>query len=126
MRQPDIEIYVHCRSLPTIVDWLETCFVVVEVRQTSEQQIAGQLRLEPNAEPCDFLLLQKAAGAYSSLWFKQNRTSWDTDIDCGRALFKALQREVRVSAGGWTESEEDDLFVRINGDGESRFLWHSS
>ncbi len=43
-----------------------------------------------------------------------------------RALFKALQREVRVSAGGWTESEEDDLFVRINGDGESRFLWHSS
>jgi hypothetical protein len=126
MRQADIEIYVHCRDLAAIVKWMDTVFSAIEIEQSSEKRIAGSIQLDANTDACDFLLLGKAAAGYSSVWFKQNLTPWDTDIDCGRAAFEALQREVRVSAGGWTEGDEDDLFVRINGDGESRFLWRTS
>ncbi len=125
MRQADIEIYVQCRDLAAILKWLETVFSAIEIEQSDGKRIAGSIQLDPNTGAADFLLLGKAAEDYSSVWFKQNLTPWDNDIDCGRAAFEALQREVRVSAGGWTEGDEDDLFLRINSDGESRFLWRT-
>ncbi len=125
MRQSDIEIYVHCRDLAAIVEWLEARFSVVDILQADEKSLKGVVQLDLQSEFCEFLLLPKAAGAYTSVWFKQNETPWSSDIDCGRDAFKYLQREVRVSAGAWAEGDEYDSFVRIRTDGESGFLWNS-
>jgi hypothetical protein len=125
MRQSDIEIYIHCRDLATIVEWLEARFGMVDILQADQQLLRGVLQLDLQSKPCEFLLLQKAAGAYTSVWFKQNETPWNSDIDCGRDAFNCLQREVRVSAGEWAEGDEYDSFVRIRADGESSFLWNS-
>jgi hypothetical protein len=125
MRQSDIEIYVHCRDLAVIVEWLEARFRVVDILQADEKLLKGVVQLDLQSESCEFLLLQKAAGAYTSVWFKQNETPWNSDIDCGRDTFKYLQREVRVTAGEWAEGDEHDAFIRISADGESDFLWHN-
>lgn len=125
MRQSDIEIYIHCRDLKTIIKWLEERFYLVVIEQEDEKILKGVVQQHIQSAPCEFILLQKAAGAYTSLWFKHNETPWDSDIVCGRDAFEYLRKEVHVSAGEWSEGDEDDLFVRINADGESNFIWHS-
>ena len=68
-------------------------------------------------------MLENAVKGYTSLWFKQNHTPWDTDIDCARSAFDYLQREVRASTGAWSEGAEEDLFFCINNSGENTIEW---
>lgn len=127
MRQQDIEIYIKGPARSDIEQWLASNFDDLELQQqagnNSVNNYSGSAALNQASPRCELLLLENAVKGYTSLWFKQNHTPWDADIDCARSAFQYLQREVRASTGTWSEGAEEDLFFCIDNSGEYTIEW---
>ena len=51
---------------------------------------------------------------------------WNTDLECARSAWRAMDTEVRCSPGDWTEGEpvEDEKWWRLDSRGEHRVAWN--
>ena len=120
-RFPDLEIYLLNPDAAAVSSWLATVFnTAAEVVSSS----TGRTHWHING--MDVFLNDKAEKNFASLWFKQNSTPWNNDLDCGRAAFAALGYEVRCSDSGWQEGESEDAeggWIKINRNGEKPFSW---
>jgi hypothetical protein len=125
-KQEDIEIYIKGSDIAAIGQWLTGVFSRVRLDDNGNKVIRGELALDENSGHCDLLVINNAVKGYTSVWFKQNHTPWDTDLDCARSAWQAMQQEIRASAGSWIEGAEPDLFHCLNATGESRLVWRSS
>ena len=111
---PDIEIYIKDVTENIILDWLQNHFDVVPGKRT--------VTLTRGSETTECLIVLNAAkGGYTSVWFKSNHTSWETDLDCARDAHKFMEKEVRCSSGSW--SSEEGGWLKINKQGESKVAW---
>jgi hypothetical protein len=122
-RQSDIEVYIRGSDIAAIEAWLGTAFFAVALNKPLQPSIAGVARVNDGGPACDLLLVKNAVKGFTCIWFKQNHTPWDNDLACARSAFAHLQVEIRASAGDWSEGDADDLFVRINAEGESPIVW---
>ncbi len=122
-RQDDIEIYVKGADPAVIKQWLAGVFQRVTLNHEGKKLLRGEVILNDDSKPCELLVIENAVKGYTSIWFKQNHTPWDTDIDCARSAWKAMGREVRANADGWSEGAEADLFHCIDESGESTVVW---
>ena len=111
--QPDIEIYVKNVDYQQIQEWLIKEFDSVDVPGLTHQAAAkgrpasGSLVLAGNTIPV--MIMQSAAGnAFTSIWFKSNRTPWPDDEACARSFLDFFDTEVRYAASSWQEEEEED------------------
>ena len=125
-KQDDIEIYIKGSDIAAIEKWLAGVFRTVKLGDNGNKVIHGELVLDEGVDHCDLLTIKNAVKGYTSVWFKQNHTPWDTDLDCARSAWRAMQQEIRASAGSWSEGAEPDLFHCINDSGESQLIWLSS
>lgn len=123
MRQPDIEIYLKEDFLDELTTWLEQQVGRVELGPWSGNTRRGTLHGEP-AVP--LMIVRKAAGKWASIWFESDRTPWETDLDCARAVASGIDHEVRCSIGGWEEEQGEadaDRWLKVTGAGEEEFIW---
>ncbi|ASP38321.1 hypothetical protein CHH28_06340 [Bacterioplanes sanyensis] len=104
-RFPDLEIYLLKPDSSAIEQWLKTCFPQLQTLQQGER---CHWRADTDQGQMDIFLNPQAEKNFASLWFKQNRTPWANDLDCARQAHAALQIEVRCSAAGWQEGEQED------------------
>ena len=123
MRQQDIEIYIKGRACDDIKQWLGSIFEAIELNQQAGDSYSGNALLNQTSPACELLVLENAVKGFTSLWFKQNHTPWDSDIDCARSAYQYLHREVRATTGSWREGAEEDLFCRIDARGETTIDW---
>lgn len=124
MRQPDIEIYLREENLDALTDWLGQQLGSLELKGWNGLTRHGTLMLDGHSIP--IMIVRKAAGKWSSVWFDSAATPWDTDLDCARAIHAAIGHEVRCSVGGWSEEQGDadvDLWMKVNEEGEAEFTW---
>ncbi|MEC7548251.1 MAG: hypothetical protein VX474_07080 [Pseudomonadota bacterium] len=119
-RFPDLEIYLLKGTPDAIRDWLSQTFNgVTDVKVSDEHchwQVAGM----------DVFLNVNAEKNFSSLWFKQNKTPWNTDLELARAAYSGLSTEIRCSDSGWQESEGEASsggWIKLNSNGEKPFNW---
>nr|WP_282448507.1 hypothetical protein [Marinobacter goseongensis] len=51
---------------------------------------------------------------------------WNTDLECARSAWRAMDTEVRCSPGDWKEGEpvEDDKWWRLDSRGEQLVVWN--
>tara|TARA_B100000029_G_C17309863_1_gene863967 strand:- start:63 stop:416 length:354 start_codon:yes stop_codon:yes gene_type:complete len=111
---PDIEIYIKDVTDSVILGWLQNHFDVTPRKRT--------VTLTRGSETTECLIVPDAAkGGFTSVWFKSNHTPWKTDLDCAREAHKFMQKEVRCSAGSWSNKEEG--WLKINQQGESKVAW---
>lgn len=122
---PDIEIYIKRPDLEQVTQWLATEFAVLQWQERNDQRLRGTAAVDEQSPSCDVLVLQNAVKGFASVWFKQNHTPWENDLDCARSAWAALGREIRASAGSWQAGAEEDLFYRIDGEGEVSVLWRT-
>jgi hypothetical protein len=123
--QTDIEIYIQGATLDDVEQWLSGVFEVLDLERQHAGTMRGSVALDESTERCELLVLEKAVKGFTSVWFKQNQTPWDDDLECARSAWHAMQRQVRACAGGWREGEEADLFHRIDSSGESTQPWRT-
>ena len=120
---PDIEIYLMKPETQAIADWLNSVFGALETVALRDGFAHWKITTEKGV--MDVFLNDKAEKSFASLWFKQNLTSWPTDLDCGRAAHAALGIEIRCSDSGWKEEEgeSDDGWVKLIRGEEKPVRW---
>ena len=62
----------------------------------------------------------------SSLWFKENKTPWDNDLQCARVLHAALNKEVRCSNAAWQEGDEGAAWTKLIRGEEKDLDWDNA
>jgi hypothetical protein len=111
MTSPDIEIYAKNLNINQISTWLSRVFSQVDLpeldqdKQNQHPAISGYVFYEKHSIP--IVITPKAAGKlFTSIWFKSDKTPWTDDEACALKLLESYDIEVRCSATGWTENEE--------------------
>lgn len=122
--QPDIEIYVLSCPTERIISWLEQDFSLINTEHTND--LTCKLELEYQGKTIPVTILEKAAGKrFTSIWFDSEHTPWNSDMECAKQAFSALNCEIRCNYQGWQEDEQEDpdLWWRINTHGEGPYIW---
>jgi hypothetical protein len=120
-RHPDIEIYVHKRSLQRIQLWLESIFDQLEpAGQTGNSH---RFIATGSDQQIPITVIEKAAPGYTSIWFDSDQTPWPRDLDCARQALSQLECEIRCIASGWQEGDEPDEWWSVSHNGEQKIQW---
>lgn len=122
-RHPDIEIYIKSRTLDEIEAWLAS---LGTLQKTSNKGLTHDYELVLDGQNVPIMLHEKVAGkAWLSLWFKENLTPWDQDLDCARAASQAMDTQIRCVASGWSDGDEPDEYWKIENGNEEKMIWRS-
>lgn len=122
-RHPDIEIYLKAQPVPQVEAWLQDRFGPLTAVAKNKQ--GCRYRLEIDGRTVPVMVIEKAAGNFTSVWFDSDRTPWARDIDCAREAHRHFQCETRCVASGWTDGDEPDEWWSITEAGEGKILWRS-
>jgi hypothetical protein len=106
-RFPDIEVYILKAEASEIQTWLQTQFDQVSELKASAKSTLWQV------DETQVLFTLNSNKNFASLWFKQNKTPWNNDLECGRALHAALNKEVRCSNAAWQEGDEGPAWTKL-------------
>ena len=101
-RHPDIEIYLKGQPAERIEAWLQERLGPLRAGRRTRQ--GSHYQLEIDGQPVPVLVVEKAAGDFTSLWLNSDATPWLRDIDCAREANAYFQCEVRCIASGWRDS----------------------
>ncbi|MFV1873190.1 MAG: hypothetical protein ACMZ64_07730 [Oleiphilus sp.] len=113
MKTPDIEIYVKQANMKILEDWLKANFSDIvlpsHALQLFEKGKAIRATAKAESKHTELVITPQAAGkAFCSIWFKQNITPWNDDEACAMSLLAHTDVEVRCSASGWSEDEDEE------------------
>lgn len=106
-RFPDIEVYILKAEADEIQQWLTTQFSQVEEQKT------GRKTTQWLVDGMEVLFTENSNKNFASLWFKENKTPWNNDLECSRALHAALEKEVRCSNTAWKEGDEGAAWTKL-------------
>ncbi|UTW11584.1 hypothetical protein [Marinobacterium rhizophilum] len=123
-RHPDIEIYVKNCSLEQLEEWITRHCTGLEKR--FNQGLIYEYSCTMNAAPVEVMIHQKVVGkAWTSIWFKSDRTPWAKDLDCALDAFAALATEVRCIAAGWSNGQDPDEWWQIATGQPEKIQWRT-
>jgi len=117
MKTPDIEIYLKHANANIILQWLNLNFDQVNIAQLTQNNLTNKIiakgHLTLNQQNIPIIVTPQAAGkSFCSIWFKSDKTPWQDDEACALSFFENDElnsdTEIRCSAGGWTEFEEEN------------------
>ncbi|MAK90524.1 MAG: hypothetical protein CMI13_04720 [Oleibacter sp.] len=105
-RFPDLEIYLMKPAPDAVRDWLAGALGSTAT-DISLSPGHSHWRFTVQGEAMDVFLNENAEKNFASLWFKQNLSPWNSDLDCARAAHAALAIEIRCSDSSWQEDEDE-------------------
>lgn len=106
-RFPDIEVYALKAEADEVCAWLKTQFSQVEEIKASSKMVLWRV------DGVEVLFTFNSNKNFASVWFKQNKTPWNNDLECGRSLHSAIEKEVRCSNAAWQEGEEGAAWTKL-------------
>lgn len=120
-RHPDIEVYVKNCPVSEIEAWLGTLGTVTSV---FSQGLTHEYSVELDNHDIPVLIHEKVVGkAWTSVWFKSDKTAWETDLDCARAAALGLDTQIRCIAGGWSDGDDPDEWWKLDQGTETLIQW---
>ena len=124
-RHPDIEIYIKNRSLEEIEHWLRQRFDVLTTDFTQGTVHEYKAGLADATIPV--MIHEKVVGkAWTSVWFKSDKTLWATDLDCAARAASDLDTQIRCIASGWADGDEPDEWWKVENGEQEKIQWRSS
>ncbi|MFT5594940.1 MAG: hypothetical protein ACI8SR_003343 [Oceanicoccus sp.] len=123
MRYPDIEIYVKDVTFQQIEEWLNLHFKNVERKHIETKK--SEARSHWLVDGSEVIAFGNAIAKYSSIWFKQNNSPWDTDLDCAHTACKQLATQIRCSNSSWEEGQgpESQWWRIVDGEEDMLIEW---
>lgn len=116
-RFPDIEVYLLKAEAAEIQDWLASQFNQVEQQKSNAKSVQWLV------DGIEVLFTLNSNKNFASLWFKENKTPWNNDLECGRAIHAALDKEVRCSKAAWQEGDDGPAWTKLIRGEEKDFDW---
>lgn len=122
----DLEIYIRDLEPGAVSGWLEAQLDQLALDDSDVSRVVkGQGRY--NGAPLRITLYPQAFGKrFSSLVLEGTELPWNTDLDCARSAWRAMEGEIRCSPGEWKEGDpvEEDKWWRVDHRGEHPVVWN--
>lgn len=122
----DLEIYIRDLGPGKVSGWLANH---VDALALDDSELNGVVKGAAFYEG-DRLRISLYPGAFgkrfTSLVIEGGSLPWNSDLDCARSAWRALDTEVRCSPGDWKEGEpvEDGKWWRLDHRGEQQVIWN--
>ena len=112
MKTPDIEIYVKQADMKIISNWLDKHFSKLELPTQAthifEKGKSIRAKVFYDDAYSELIITPQAAGKqFCSIWIKDNISPWENDEACARSFLEVADLEIRCSASGWQEQEDE-------------------
>lgn len=122
----DLEIYIRDLEPGQVSAWLEVHVDKLDLDDSDTAKVAkgfaeyegGRLRIT---------LYPGAFGKrFTSLVLEGDSLPWNSDLDCARSAWRAMETEIRCSPGDWKEGDpvEDEKWWRLDDRGEKLVVWN--
>ncbi|MBW0149127.1 hypothetical protein [Marinobacter arenosus] len=122
----DLEIYI--RDLPegAVSRWLES---QVDQLELDDSQVNSVVKGDGlyEGERLKISLYPGAFGKrFTCLVLEGDNLPWNSDLECARSAWRAMDTEIRCSPGDWKEGEpvEDEKWWRLDHRGEQQVVWN--
>ncbi len=122
-QHPDIEIYIKSPGVEPVETWLKQRFGTLT--RTRQGKLSHHYTTTHEGQQIAILVQEKAAGAFTSLWFDSAATPWSQDIECAREALAFFNQEIRCIASGWQEGDDPDEWWSVGPEGEKLITWHT-
>ncbi len=122
----DLEIYIRDLAEGAVSQWLA---VHLDHLELDDSQVTGVVKGHATYEGRR-LRITMYPGAFgkrfTSLVLEGESLPWNTDLDCARSAWRALETEIRCSPGDWKEGEPvaDEKWWRLDHRGEHQVVWN--
>jgi len=123
----DLEIYIRDLESSAVSDWLANHFDEIDLADDAlgDRAVKGGAWYRGNNVRVS---LYPGAGGkrYTSVILEGEDIPWASDLDCARSAWRAMETEIRCSAGDWKEGEpvEDERWWRLDQRGEQLAVWN--
>lgn len=123
-RHPDIEVYVKNSSPKALIDWLDT--ISDSMSEPVTRGLSHEIICTFHGEDVPVLIEERVVGkAWISIWFNSDKTPWNVDLDCAKAISTALNTQARCIVNGWQEGDEPDEWWRVTIEGVEKIIWNT-
>lgn len=125
----DLEIYVRDLEPGPLASWLESNFDRLDKPLTETGAKAGLLKAEGSylGHRVRITVYPQAFGKrFSSVLMEGEKLPWQSDLDCARSAWRAVEGEIRCSQGEWKEGDpvEEEKWWRLDDRGEQLVVWN--
>ena len=122
----DLEIYIRDLEPAAISGWLENQLDDVQLDDSDVTSVVkGSAWF--NGTRLRITLYPGAFGKrFTSVLMEGDDLPWNTDLDCARSAWRAMEGEIRCSTGDWKEGDPvgDEKWWRLDHRGEQRVVWN--
>ncbi|WP_273204365.1 hypothetical protein [Marinobacter subterrani] len=122
----DLEIYIRDLASGAVSGWLANHVDELTLDDTEGNGVVKGSALY-EGERLSIALYPGAFGKrFTSLVIEGERLPWNSDLDCARSAWRAMDTEIRCSPGDWKEGEpvEDEKWWRLDHRGEHQVVWN--
>ncbi|MDL0430286.1 hypothetical protein QPM17_04070 [Marinobacter sp. TBZ242] len=123
----DLEIYIRDLESSAVSDWLANHLDEIELADNALGNQAVKGTAWYRGHRVRVSLYPGAGGKrFTSLILEGEDLPWDSDLDCARSAWRAMDTEIRCSPGDWKEGEpvEDERWWRLDQRGEQLAVWN--
>jgi hypothetical protein len=122
----DLEIYIRDLAPGTISRWLSSHLDNIEF---DDSQVASVVkgRAWYEGKRLRLVIYPRAFGKrFTSLLIEGEQLPWNTDLECARSAWRAMDTEIRCSPGSWKEGEsvDEEKWWRLDQRGEQQVAWN--
>ncbi|CAN0595012.1 unnamed protein product, partial [Ectocarpus sp. 12 AP-2014] len=126
-RVRDLEIYIRDLKSLAVSEWLSNHLDQLELADGLEDTKAIKGVGQYLNTAVTVSLYPGAFGKrFTCVVLEGESLPWNTDLECARSAWRAMDTEVRCSPGDWKEGEpvEDDKWWRLDSRGEQLVVWN--
>ncbi|WP_100641107.1 hypothetical protein [Marinobacter salexigens] len=122
----DLEIYIRDLEAGAVARWLESHVEQLELDDSNITSVIKGTAFFSDSFLKITLYPQAFGKRFTSLLIEGERLPWNSDLECARSAWRALESEVRCSPGEWKEGEAigDDKWWRLDDRGEQLAVWN--
>lgn len=123
----DLEIYIRDLGSAAVSDWLADHLDEIELADDpfADKAVKGTAWYQGHRVRVS---LYPGAGGkrFTSVILEGEDLPWNSDLDCARSAWRAMDTEIRCSPGDWKEGEpvEDEKWWRLDQRGEQLAVWN--
>jgi len=122
----DLEIYIRDLQPGAVSDWLDSQLADLALNDDDPSKVMkgsgyyGGERVRISLYPGAF------GKRFTCLLLEGDELPWNSDLDCARSAWGAMETEIRCSPGDWKEGDlvEEEKWWRLDERGEQKAVWN--
>lgn len=122
----DLEIYIRDLEAGAVHCWLEGHVKQLVLDDSDVESVTKGTAVFGDAQLKVTLYPQAFGKRFTSLIIEGEQLPWNSDLECARSAWRAMDTEIRCSPGEWEEGEpaEDEKWWRLDSRGEQLVVWN--